>query len=52
MIKEFIEKFLCKHAWEEMDHVRYFDGDDDIRPIYLIKLFKCRICGKFKKIKI
>jgi len=50
--KEFIsalfEKWACKHDWE---HWRTIHVTEDFYEDYHIFHFKCRKCGKFKKVK-
>ena len=50
--KEFIsalfEKWACKHDWE---HWRTIHVTEDFYGDYHIFHFKCRKCGKFKKVK-
>lgn len=55
MLKQLIEKLLCKHKWEVLDRIRiyktYFDQTTDF-PYKIIEVFVCQNCGKIKKIKI
>lgn len=54
-LKEFIstlfEKWSCKHDWEQIVTVSHYQKEGDTYPIYHILHFKCKKCGKFKKIK-
>ena len=45
-----IKKILCPHDWEEIYHVeiRYFGGGIKGHLI----LYKCKKCGKFKKVRL
>ena len=53
--KEFIsalfEKWACKHDWELITKVAHYWKEGDKYPLYHIFYFKCKKCGKFKKIK-
>lgn len=53
-LKEFIsalfEKWACKHDWEHFAKVDVW-GESEKYPKYHILHFKCKKCGKFKKIK-
>lgn len=53
--KEFIsallEKWACKHDWEQIAKVAHYYAEEDKYPMYHILHFKCKKCGKFKKIK-
>lgn len=50
--KEFIsailEKIACKHEWEHWQTVQV---EDDWTGFYRIFYFKCKKCGRFKKVK-
>lgn len=51
-LKEFIsrlfEKWSCKHDWELWQTIHV---TDDIFGMYHTYHFKCKKCGKFKKVK-
>ena len=51
-LKEFIsalfEKWACKHEWERWTTV---EVTDDVGGCSHIYHFKCKKCGKFKKVK-
>ena len=51
-LKEFIsalfEKWACKHDWEQWKTIHV---EDYIVDSYHVFHFKCKKCGKFKKIK-
>ena len=54
IIKNFLEKLVCKHDWEKLECIKvrdHFFNVSDL-PIYHIYLYKCKKCGKFKKIKL
>ena len=50
--KEFIsalfEKWACKHEWAQWQAIRV---TDDCGGAYHVFHFKCKKCGKFKKVK-
>lgn len=50
--KEFIsalfEKLACKHEWEPWQTIY---GTDEWGQFYQMFQFKCKKCGKFKKVK-
>ena len=49
----FIEKLSCKHQWnlEKSIDVHSNYKPNDI-PYSLIYMYKCTICGNFKKVRI
>ena len=49
LIKQILEKFTCKHEWSlEVEHYVTYNGV----KTGVIRLFICKKCGKFKKIKL
>ncbi len=46
LIKEILEKLACKHKWEIVHKARI---DSNWYGQYIIFLFCCQKCGKFKK---
>lgn len=53
MIKQFIEKFLCKHQWEVHGKIYLWDESiTDKRPIGIEEILFCKLCGKIKKISL
>ncbi len=48
-IRKFMDKFLCLHDWEEFSTVRV--SDSFLGGNWSVYHFKCRKCGKFKRIK-
>ena len=54
MLKQIIEKFLCKHSWDLVRKVDVYDTsfcNNPQRPVRTEFLFVCGKCGKFKKLK-
>jgi len=52
MLKKLFEKLLCCHDYEEIHKVRIYDRENAAMPICGKILYRCRKCGKFKKIRI
>jgi hypothetical protein len=47
-IKNLFPKLFCTHDWEAVEAVKY----RGFVANYIIHLYVCKKCGKFKKIKI
>ena len=48
LIKQLFSKWSCHHDWELWETVRV---SDDWGGSYRVFHFKCKKCGKFKKVK-
>ena len=51
-IKRLLEKWACLHDWQELECVSVLNEFSGNIPAYHIHLYKCKKCGKFKKVKI
>lgn len=47
-ISALFEKWTCRHEWEQWQTIRV---TDDCGGAYHVFHFKCKKCGKFKKVK-
>lgn len=50
-VSAILEKIVCKHDWELLYKIAHYFEDSDEYPMYYIFHYKCKKCGKFKKIK-
>ena len=54
MFKQFLDKFLCSHRWQEERKINIFaKGDSGERgdyPMAFTYFYICTKCGKFKKV--
>lgn len=48
LINKLIAKWACSHDWEQWHHTRVEDGYGGSWTVFH---FKCKKCGKFKKVK-
>lgn len=51
LIKKFLEKLACHHEWHKY-YAASYHVDDDVNPYAGDIFYVCKICGKFKKLKI
>lgn len=42
MLKQLLEKLLCKHKWKRIEHTSYRNKDS--------YLYACDVCGKIKNL--
>lgn len=47
-----VEKWACRHSWEEYNITEVFKSDNGKRPYRIIQTLICSKCGKIKKIKL
>lgn len=52
MIKKLIEKWTCKHEWEEFYRRELYWFDWEKRPYKTKITLICKKCGKIKKIYV
>ena len=44
------KRIFCNHDWEEIKSIRVFENTSDSMPYKYIYIYKCKNCGKFKKL--
>lgn len=44
------KRIFCNHDWEEIKIIRKFNNASDCMPHKHIFIYKCKNCGKFKKV--
>lgn len=44
------KRIFCNHDWEEIKTIRRFKNPFDSMPYKILFIYKCKNCGKFKKI--
>lgn len=52
LIINFLKKKTCTHDWEKIKEVSVYSFTDSKRPSSYILVYKCKLCGEFKQIKI
>lgn len=52
VILAFLRKIFCTHDWEEIKEVSTYADSSYSMPYKRTYLYKCKKCGKFKKIVI
>ncbi|MCL2815985.1 MAG: hypothetical protein FWD23_15420 [Oscillospiraceae bacterium] len=52
MAQNRLRKPSCQHEWKTEQTTEYHLGGRDGTPMYRVYLYKCSLCGKFKKIKM
>lgn len=50
--KLFLDKFLCKHKWEEMYRSRTFETEGAKHPYKVYVTLNCTECGEIKQMNI
>lgn len=51
-LNELLSKWSCHHEWEFEHQNEVYNNENDKFPYKIKKLYICKKCGKFKKIKI
>ena len=49
-INNLIAKWSCSHDWEELKEISTYESSASSRPYKRTYLYRCKKCGKFKKI--
>ena len=44
------KRIFCNHNWEEIKDISKFEHPNDCMPYKRIYIYKCKNCGKFKKL--
>lgn len=52
LIKNLLTKWSCSHDWEQLEEVCTYENSLAKRPWKRTYLYRCKKCGKFKKIII
>ena len=52
IIRRILEKWVCRHEWEILQKVSFYQESNSELPHRIAYLLSCKKCGKLKQVEI